>query len=188
MESNESQHGIDYNYSANTSFVTTSYTDSSELSTAGTQHSETQFDSSTDETVIPFRAPGDKASNEFISTTSIDRFDPEASPRSFYSRYTRRSIDTEQCGTLYEETVNVEVDPLILGYNNNKRKMAASDYSQDGGENFEDQCLVDNNNDSLKEGSSHGKRKSATHVSQTRVKGKLKRGVMHQIQFFKRYM
>lgn len=80
-------------------------------------HSDTQFDSSTDETVIPYMI-GEHTSQDFISAASVDRFDPEASPTSYLSRRTRHSIDTDQCGTLYEETVNVELDPLPVGYQN----------------------------------------------------------------------
>ena len=79
------------------------------------RHSDTQFDSSADETVIPYMI-GERSSREFASNTSIERFDPEASPKSHLShRLSRRSIDTEQCcGTLYEETLDAQ---LILPAN-----------------------------------------------------------------------
>ena len=79
------------------------------------RHSDTQFDSSADETVIPYMI-GERSSREFASNTSIERFDPEASPKSHLShRLSRRSIDTEQCcGTLYEETLEAQ---LILPAN-----------------------------------------------------------------------
>lgn len=74
------------------------------------RHSDTQFDSSADETVIPYMI-GERSSREFASNTSIERFDPEASPKSHLShRLSRRSIDTEQCcGTLYEETLEAQL-------------------------------------------------------------------------------
>lgn len=72
------------------------------------RHSDTQFDSSTDETVIPYKI-GERSSQEFISSNSIaDRWDPEASPKSHISHNTRRSV--VECGTLYEETVQMDIE------------------------------------------------------------------------------
>lgn len=129
MDANEPT-GYDYNHYAGSNTLSLRYTDVSGsrlteplgLGHTALHHSETQFDSSTDETVIPYML-GDQASREFVSATSIERFDLEESPKSFLSRRTRHSIDTEQCGTLYEESVNVELDPLVAGYQGRMSEM-----------------------------------------------------------------
>lgn len=116
MEAGENHSSLhDYTYSLASSSSSCIPNSNSGSGNSFIHHSDTQFDSSTDETVIHY-ASGERSSRDFIiSTTSIDRFDPEASPKSYLSRRTRRSIDTEQCGTLYEETLNVEVtQPLTL--------------------------------------------------------------------------
>jgi len=89
-------------------------------------HSDAQ-DSSTDETVIPYML-GERQSQEYISTASFERFDPEASPKSHLSRVTRRSIDTDQCGTLYEETV---LEPSQSGTDYNVAEMQPHETTED---------------------------------------------------------
>ena len=75
-------------------------------------HSDTLFDqSSAEETVIPYLI-GERASRDYnISSASLGTFDPESSPKSHLSRVaSRRTIDTDYCGTLYEETVQAEME------------------------------------------------------------------------------
>ncbi|XP_067947930.1 uncharacterized protein [Watersipora subatra] len=74
------------------------------------RHSDTAFDhSSADGTVISCTI-GERASREiYISSASIGAFDPESSIRSHLSR-SHRSLDTDLCGTLYEETVQLDMD------------------------------------------------------------------------------
>lgn len=117
----DKQGGLEINYSTNSGLMLTSrqsyHSVGGETAATGSSsgsgfihHSETHFDhSSTDETVIPCML-GERTSREYISTTSIGQFDPESSPKSHISRTTRRSIDTDLCGTLYEETLQLDLD------------------------------------------------------------------------------
>lgn len=102
----------DFNYSTSACSISRASHNSGGSSNGGgpIRHSDTQFDSSADETVVPYMI-GERCSREFTSTNSIERFDPESSPKSHISnRLSRISINTEQCcGTLYEETLEAQL-------------------------------------------------------------------------------